>query len=154
MTADTTMQLKWKRKLHQKLKVKQSRDLAIFNFEKLDFQTQRTSVTPLWQYSAVINLKQPNIITLMWERTAESWCHFMFCGSGICLEKYEVAQWIASLLAEISTRLPVHRAGMTLSQPWCYSSVTSISQFWTCVTSLLLTGQQKYTSFQWSVIAW
>jgi hypothetical protein len=52
-TADTTMQLKWKRKLHQKMKLKQSRDTTIFNFEKLNIQmTQWTSATALWQYSS------------------------------------------------------------------------------------------------------
>ena len=68
----------------------------------------------IWQYSTVKNLLRRHseqvkqrcdiILPVINVTTAESWRHFMFCGAGICLERYEVARWIASLLDEISTR--------------------------------------------------
>ena len=61
-------QPKWKRKLHQKLKVKQSRDVTHSTLKNLISKRHREQVQQLCDnILPVINLKQPNVITWMWE---------------------------------------------------------------------------------------
>ena len=54
-------------------------------------------------------------------------------------------QYSQSIGQHLNQTSPGHHAGEMLSQPWCYSSVTSNSQFSAGVISLLLIGKHENT---------